>query len=83
MTSIANYNYNKMNAFGRQRNVSANVAALNVINFNSNKLNQIPTPKSLHVQLKKLTSAPKNLRKAGFMKSYLKRVMLNQVLVGV
>jgi len=65
MTSIANYNYNKMNAFGRQRNVSANVAALNVINFNSNNVNQIPTPKSLHVQLKKLTSAPKNLRKAG------------------
>ena len=55
MTSIANYKYNKMNAFGRQRNVSANVAALNVINFNSNNVNQIPTPKSLHVQLKKLT----------------------------
>ena len=63
MTSIANYNYNKMNAFGRQRNVSANVAALNVINFNSNNVYQIPTPKSLHVQLKKLTAAPKKFKK--------------------
>ena len=54
-----------MNAFGEQRNVSLNVAALNVINFNSNNVNQIPTPKSLHVQLKELTSAPKNLEKLG------------------
>ena len=70
MTSIANYNYNKMNAFGRQRNVSANVAALNVINFNSNNVNQIPTPKSLHVQLKKLT-AGQNLILAAYISGKL------------